>query len=111
VCPKAYSKLGSKTSDITRKKQSIAKQGFRPVRTEEFLQKGKVFWIGKTRSQETREKMSASHTGKKRAPFTDTHRRNIRLSKLGTVATEAARAKLSKATTAYWQRKRMGVSP
>jgi group I intron endonuclease len=110
VCPVAYSKLGVKNSHATRRKQSLAMQGFKPIQTEEFRQKGKIFWLGKKQSSATVAKRSAALKGKKRAPFTEAHRQNISLAKRGTTASAVTRAKLSKATTANWQRKRMEAS-
>jgi group I intron endonuclease len=111
VCSIAYSKLGVKSSAETRRKQSLAMQGFKPVQTEEFRQNAMKFLLGHKQSPETIAKRAAALRGKKRAPFTEAHCRNISLGKSGYIATEDTRAKLSKTTTAYWQRKRMEANP
>jgi hypothetical protein len=106
VCPVAYSRLGVRASEATRRRQSDAMRGFRPKQTDEFRAKALAAHLGVPHSAETRRKMSESHLGQKRAPFSATHRENIRLAKLGLVVSPDTRAKLSAATSAYWQRKR-----
>jgi hypothetical protein len=66
----------------------------------------RLHFAGVPRSTETRAKISAAKTGKKRPPVTDEYRRKMSEIKRGVRLTDEHKQKLSDATHAYWARKK-----
>lgn len=78
----------------------------RPAEELIFMTRGnhtKLHCKGKPASNETRQKMSFSKTGKKRGPMSEDHKKRISESNKGKKRTEESRRKISERTKEQWQ--------
>lgn len=86
--------VGCHPSEETRIKASVAQKMF-------IQRTGKVNFLGMKHTPESRAKISAAQTGKKRGPFSDEHKEKIRRALAGRTISEEQKIKIRNALTGY----------
>lgn len=99
-------RLGHKTSDETRKKQSLAHKNI----SDATRQKMSKFRTGYKLSDEHKAKISESSIGKNKGKiYSEETKKKLSLANIGKILSEETKKKISEASKLSWQRRKEGV--